>query len=59
MIKKIILDGKGEFALLYESPESLTRDEEFRVVSVLQEVLPKNNIAVYCVWGWGTFINLG
>lgn len=29
---KEILDGKGEFALLYESPESLTRDEKFRVM---------------------------
>ena len=29
--KEILYEGGTEFALLYESPESLTRDGEFRI----------------------------
>ena len=42
-----ILDGKGDYALLYGSPESLTGDEKFREMFSM-EFYQKNTVAVVC-----------
>ena len=42
-----ILDGKGDYSLLYESPESLTGDEKFREMFPM-EFYQKNTVAVVC-----------
>ena len=46
MSDKEILDGKGEFALLYRSPESFTESftEKFRAM-FLKEFYQKNTVA--------------
>ena len=42
-----ILDGKGDYSLLYGSPESLTGDEKFREMFSM-EFYQKNTVAVVC-----------